>query len=124
MSGNKTFLDSNMIIYLSQGKITVDDLICDENQYFISVITYMEVLGYKFDSLYDEIYLKSLLEMFEIIYIDKTISHKVIVLRKKYKIKLPDAIICATTLENDAVLYTNDKQLKQIKELNIECKDA
>ncbi len=55
MSGNKIFLDSNMIIYLSQGKIAVDNLICDKNQYFVSVITYMEILRYKFDDLDEEI---------------------------------------------------------------------
>jgi predicted nucleic acid-binding protein len=122
MNGDKIFLDSNMIIYLSSGKISVDDLICDKNQYFISIITYMEVLGYKFNSLDEETYIKTLLEMFEIVYIDKIISYKVITLRKMYKIKLPDAIICATALENDAILYTNDKQLKQIKELRVEYK--
>ncbi len=123
MNGDKIFLDSNMIIYLCSGKISVDDLICDKNQYFISVVTYMEVLGYKFDSLDEETFIKTLLEMFEIVYIDKMISHKVITLRKMYKIKLPDAIVCTTALENDAILYSNDKQLKQIKDLMVEYKN-
>ena len=40
-------------------------------------------------------------------------------LKKQRKIKLPDAIIVATALHENAVLYTNDKQLHSVKDLNI-----
>ena len=47
--------------------------------------------------------------------IDKTID-----LRKKYKIKLPDAVIAATAIINDFTLIThNIKDFRKITELQI-----
>ena len=36
-----TILDSNAIIYLSKGLVSIDDIISDDEEYAISVITYM-----------------------------------------------------------------------------------
>ena len=47
--------------------------------------------------------------------IDKTIS-----IRKKYKIKLPDAIIAATALVYDLILFSrNTADFKNIQELKV-----
>ena len=40
-------LDSNTIIYLSKELILVDAIFDDNEEYGVSVITYMEVLGYE-----------------------------------------------------------------------------
>jgi len=45
------------------------------------------------------------------------IKEKTIYLRKKYTLKLPDAIISATAYFAKAALITNDKQLCQITEI-------
>ncbi len=120
MSGDNVVLDSNIMIYLSQGKIPVDDLIRNGISYFISAITYMEVMGYKFESRSEEKAVSNLVDLFTIIYIDDKISRKVVEIRKKHKIRLPDAIICATAIEHKAILYTNDKKLKSVKGLDSE----
>jgi predicted nucleic acid-binding protein len=54
-----------------------------------------------------------------IIYIDETIAKKVIEIKRENKIKLPDAIICATAMASDTLLVTNDVRLKNIKNLKI-----
>ncbi len=113
------FLDSNTIIYLSKEVVNVEDIFESDKEYAISVITYMEVLGFNFKSKDELDFTKSLISYLDIIYIDEVISHKVIELRKKYRIKLPDAIICASAIINNSVLITNDIRLKNIKELNI-----
>lgn len=47
MNGNSALLDSNIIIYLSKREVSLSFL--DQfDEHFISVITYMEVLGYQF----------------------------------------------------------------------------
>ena len=112
-------LDSNAIIYLSKELVSIDDIINDQENTCISVITYMEVLGYKFESNDEEIFIKKLLSYLEVIYIDKPIVGKVIELRKEYKIKLPDAIICSTAICHSATLVTNDLRLKVINELKL-----
>jgi len=120
MSGKNIILDSNIIIYLSQNRILVDELIVNENYYYISAITYMEVLGYRFDSIDEENIVRDLLNLFTVIYIDERITRKVVEIRKKNKIKLPDAIICATAVTHKATLFSNDRKLGKIENLEIE----
>jgi len=112
-------LDSNTIIYLSKELISIEDVLEDKQDLAISVITYMEILGYNFDSEKEEQFIKSFLNYMEIIYIDEQIVDIVIGLRKKYKIKLPDAIICASAILNQDTLITNDLQLNKIDKLII-----
>ena len=116
---NKVLLDSNIVIYLSQGKLSINEVIDDDKQYAISLITYMEILSYNFTNKDEEEFIKQLLSFFTIIDINQEIAEKVITLKKQRKIKLPDAIIVATALYENAVLYTNDKQLHSVEDLNI-----
>jgi len=112
-------LDSNTIIYLSKGIVDIDDILLENESYAISVVTYMEVLGYHFKSSQEELIMRDLLSLFDIIYIDNTISEMVIKIRKNNKIKLPDAIICATAIVNNLILFSSDIRLKVIKDLQL-----
>ena len=106
-------LDSNIIIYLSKDLINIEDVFYDNNEeYAISVITYMEILGYKFESKEEEYIIKELLSYLNIIYINKDLADSVVNIKKQNNIKLPDAIICATAIKNSATLITNDIRLK------------
>lgn len=92
----KALLDSNIIIYLAQGKIDFDSFTESYEELCISVITYMEVLGYRFQ---DENYkqkIETLLNLFTRLDITEAIVKEVITIRQRYSIKLPDAIILAT----------------------------
>ena len=120
MSGSsQVILDSNIVIYLSQQKLSIDEVFDEGKEYAISLVTYMEILSYNFPSKEEEQFVRQLLSLFRIIDITKVIAKEVIKLKKKRKIKLPDAIIVATTLVENAVLYTNDKQLHSVEHLNI-----
>jgi len=112
-------LDSNTIVYLSKELICLDDVFDDNEEYGISVITYMEVLGYHFESTKEKEFIEELLSYLTIIYIDETIAQKVIELKREKKIKLPDAIICATAMVNNSLLISNDIRLKNIRNLKI-----
>lgn len=120
MSGsNHILLDSNIVIYLSQKKLSINEVFEENINYSISLVTYMEILSYNFPTQEEEQFVRKLLSLFKIIDISKEIAEEVILLKKVRKIKLPDAIIIATALVEDATLYTNDKQLHTIKNLNI-----
>jgi len=120
MSGSsKVLLDSNIVIYLSQKKLSINEVFEANKEYYISLVTYMEILSYNFPSKEEEEFIQKLLSLFKIIDITKTIALEVISLKKKRKIKLPDAIIVATALVERAILYTNDKQLHSVENLNI-----
>ncbi len=115
-----TLLDSNTIIYLSKRLISIDDIFIDkDDRYAVSAITYMEVLGYDFESIEEEKFIKKLLSYMDLLYIDEMIVNAVINLKRKYKIKLPDAIICSTAILNDAILVTNDIRLQKIENIKL-----
>jgi len=92
MNGKVKLLDSNIIIYLTNGILNPQVFIEPDEQYCISIVTYMEILGYSFDNTDEESFIKNLLSGFEIIGLDIDIANKVIEIRKHKKIKLPDAI--------------------------------
>ena len=114
-----TILDSNTIIYLSKELVKIDDIFTDNEKYAVSIITYMEVLGYEFTSRNEEDFVRKLFDILEIIYIDQKIAENVIKIKKVHKVKLPDAIICATCIEHNATLYSNDIRLKNIDNLKL-----
>ncbi len=107
MNGRK-LLDTNILIYLSKKEIDITSFAEKEDVLFISIITYMEALGYPFTSKREEKIMRALCENLEIVNIDEFIVEKVIELRKRYKIKLPDAIIAATALVNTFSLVTHN----------------
>jgi len=111
-------LDSNIIIYLSKGLVSLDDIFFDENElYSISIITYMEILGFRFKNQEEKKIIEQIIENLHILYIDKQVADKVVELKQIYNIKLPDAIICATSITNKALLITNDIRLNNIKNI-------
>ena len=112
-------LDTNIIIYLSKRELSSQEVFFKEDEYAVSLVTYMEVLGFKFQNSEEERFVKKLLSYFTILSIEKEIADQTVELRKKYKIKLPDAIICATAIVNDAILITNDFRLDVVKEVDI-----
>lgn len=107
MNGN-VLLDSNIIVYLSKGELDRDAFFDEANTYYISVISYMEILGFPFETIREKEFVQRLLSLFQIIYIDKPIADKVIDIRQQKKMKLPDAIIAATALEKHCMLVTRD----------------
>lgn len=70
----------------------------------------MEVLGYKFEKSEEKAIITEIVNTFDIINLDHEIANKVIEIREKNKIKLPDAIILATAQSLKADLITNNIQ--------------
>ncbi|MDR3694259.1 type II toxin-antitoxin system VapC family toxin [Mucilaginibacter sp.] len=60
------------------------------------------------------------IEAASIIYLDEAIAEKTIDLRRKYKTKLPDAVIAATAIVNDLILVShNTSDFRKINELKL-----
>lgn len=91
-----------------------------QNDIVTSQIVRMELLSYPGITLRSEIIIKLLLDEFEVISIDDNIEREAINLRRNFKIKLPDAIIAATSIVEKAELVTfNTKDFTKIKELKL-----
>ncbi len=106
MSGVKGLIDTNILIYLSNDLLDIVDIFERYDELLISRITHMEVLGYDFREAADEELVKALVSNFQILEIDERVGTSTIEVRKRKKIKLPDAIIYATALVNNCELVT------------------
>ena len=114
----KYLVDTNSIIDAQMGRIPEKGLqflgdVINEN-FIISFITYIEVLRYKDvpQTTQDFMGLANVIE------INKAITDACIELRKRKKIKLPDAIIAATALANNLTLISrNTKDFEDISGL-------
>jgi len=109
MNGDRFLvLDTNILIYLSKGEIDFESLVSVYDKFFISVISYMEVMGFKFETEDEKNTIEKLLLSFEIIQTDMEIAKLVINYRLENKIKIPDAIILATAKKLKADLVTRN----------------
>lgn len=118
MNGNSIFLDTNIVLYLLSGDQTIADFL-NGKTVFLSFVTELELLGYKGISAEELLKVENLLAESTIIDINSVIKKIVIELRKSYKIKLPDAIIAATSHYLNIPFMTSDKDLSKLTELNI-----
>jgi predicted nucleic acid-binding protein len=108
----KFVLDTNTIIYHLQGLKLWTDFINDlpPDQALVSVITRMELLAWDGLTSNDEKQARNFLDLLvKIIPLSYPIENEAILLRRKARLKLPDAIVAATAVVSDAVLVTNDK---------------
>jgi predicted nucleic acid-binding protein len=78
----------------------------------------MEVLGYHFRDSKEENFIREMLEVFGILFIDQKIADMAIEIRKRQRIKLPDAIIAATAKVLDLCLVT--RNINDFKKVEIQ----
>jgi predicted nucleic acid-binding protein len=118
MSGDKLFIDSNILLYFLRGEKEIVEII-SEKELVISFITELELLSFSSLSTSDEKNIKGLLKNCQIINLNEEIKDLTIELKRKYKLKLPDAIIAATAYYFNLPIITADKQFKQVEELEV-----
>ena len=118
MSGNKLFVDTNIFLYLLEGDKTVADVLSG-NQIYISFITELELLSFHKLSSTEEIRIKQLIKDVTVIDINNEIKQNAIEIRKENQIKLPDAIILASARFLGLTLFSADKQLNKVKDINL-----
>lgn len=117
MSG-KYLLDTNAFLQLTSSLSLLNEIKGD-TEFFISVISELELLSFGKITREEELLIKNLMNRTSIFDLDGKIKIKSIEIRRKYKLKLPDAIIAATSITNSFPLITYDKTFFKIKELKI-----
>lgn len=108
MSGDKYLLNTNIIVYILSGNKIIANYLHKKILY-ASVISEIELLGFKSLSIQEEKGIENFLTQFRIIYIDEIIKNEAITLRKQYRLKLPDCIIAAIAITLDLIFITADK---------------
>ncbi|MCX9075052.1 MAG: type II toxin-antitoxin system VapC family toxin [Candidatus Methanoperedens sp.] len=117
---DKYLIDTNVLIYFLQGdkpavsffkKIINDEL-------YISLINKIEVLSFPDLSDEEEKSINQFLLNFVTLDVDNAVAEETIRIRKKYRLKLGDALICATSIMHDTVLVSrNEQDFSRVKEL-------
>jgi predicted nucleic acid-binding protein len=110
MNGSKGLLDSNTIIFASKQQIDVEKLLLRYDEFYVSIVTYMEVYAYEFQNVGEKDLIDELFANLEIVGINREVADQAIAYRKNKfkKIKLPDAVILATAKYINADLLTDD----------------
>jgi predicted nucleic acid-binding protein len=110
-------LDTNVALYLLGGRL-LNPLPVGE--FYLSVITEMEMLSYPTISEAEVLRIRQFLSQVKVMGVGEDVKNAAIALRKKYRLKLPDAIICATALSVNAALVSNDTQLSRVMEISVD----
>jgi predicted nucleic acid-binding protein len=118
MNGNKLFLDTNIIVYFLEGDDTLASFLHGRTIY-ISFITQLELLSHGRITTDEEEKIEQFLSNCIVTDINPVIKKEAIRLRKRYRLKLPDSIVMATSLYHDLPLVTSDKEFNKIEELQV-----
>lgn len=121
--GTRYLLDTNTAIYFLNGQLTANGFIfvlsAIKEDCNIYVISKMELLGWQAPNQNDELKIRNFVTDCIVYPLSDDVVEKTIELRKKLKIKLPDAIIAATAIVYSLTLISrNDKDFEKIIELN------
>jgi predicted nucleic acid-binding protein len=107
-------LDTNVALYLLGGRLAKP---MPAGKYAISVITEMELLAWPSLTTESEKKVRDFLAQLTVCELTPSIRNRAVQLRKAERLKLPDAIVCATALEFRVELWTNDETLMKVPEL-------
>jgi len=89
---DKILLDSNIIIYLQKGEISLNDIPSNFDKFCVSVINYIEVMGFHFHNEQEKIDYENFFNKIEIIQLNQKIITKTVELKQQKKRKLIDFI--------------------------------
>ena len=117
MNGTDFLADTNALIYFLNGNSCMSSFL--QSNLAFSVISEMELLSFSGLTTEEEMNIKSLLLDCKEISLTDEIKVKTIEIRKKYKTKLPDAIVAASAIIKNLPLITADKGFNQIEELDL-----
>ncbi|QYO67614.1 type II toxin-antitoxin system VapC family toxin [Leptolyngbya sp. 7M] len=109
-------LDTNVALYLLGGRLANP---LPVGEVYLSVISEIEMLSYPTIPEAETLAIHQFLSQVTVIGIDEAVKQMTIALRKKYRLKLPDAIVCASVLSVNAILLSNDVQLNRITEISV-----
>ncbi|MFZ4858797.1 MAG: type II toxin-antitoxin system VapC family toxin [Desulfuromonadaceae bacterium] len=101
-------IDTNIIIYYLEGEqAAISFLRTHRGRLAISSITWMETLSYPFTADEEQV-VRTFLQEFRLIEISSPVMELSVEIRRKKKMKLPDAIIAASAVHHDLILVTRN----------------
>ena len=122
MNGRNYLFDTNALIELFKGNQTLMQLYKQTDNVALSVISQIEYLSFPSMTKEDLLLFEDFADnsvIFDLIKKDKALIKLTSELRKKYSIRLPDALIASQAILNNYILVSSDKGFKKITELTL-----
>ena len=116
MNGINILLDTNIVLYLLNGDTVLQHYLQGKS-FYVSFINELELLGYKDITQSEEQSIIFFLDECAIIDINGGIKEITKQLRRRHKLKLPDAIVAATAIFLGIPLLSADKHFEGIDDL-------
>jgi predicted nucleic acid-binding protein len=117
MNGNRFLADTNTLIYLLDQHPSLQPVL--ESEWVYSFITEIELLGKPGITPEEIKEINSLLSICIKSPHTESINKPAISLKQLYSIKVPDALIAATAIEQKIPLLTFDKDFIRVKEVDL-----
>jgi predicted nucleic acid-binding protein len=118
MNGISIVCDTNIIIQLLNGSKSISKALYNK-QLFVSVFSEIELRSKPGLTTTELKTILSLINDCYVIPFDDRVKESAILLRKAYKLKLPDALILAGAMTVDLPLVTSDKVFEKVKDFPI-----
>lgn len=116
MNGENILIDTNIALYLLSGDTVVAEILDSKNVY-ISFITELELLGFTGITSEEHQLIENFLKDCIIVDLNESIKQATIKLKQRNRIKLPDAIIGATSIYMNIPLISADVIFETIDEM-------
>ena len=118
MNGRRYFLDTNAIVQILSGNRELLALLMDAEYVATSVICELEFLSFPLLLEEDAALFSQFIKRVEVID-NGVLKNKILKIRSSRKVKLPDAIIAASSLTSGCTLVTADRQLLNMAGLDV-----
>ena len=118
MNGIDYLADTNALLYLLNGNACMKPFL--SAKLGVSCISEMELLSFPSISQNEEEDIREYLNACTVVALSSNIKERTIALRRMYRIKLPDAIVAATAIEENVPLISADKGFCKMVELQLE----
>ena len=116
MNGSSLLIDTNIALYLLGGDGRVAELL-DGQDIYLSFISELELLGFRDLDAKEEAIVLDFIGKCTVVNIDQHIKQQTIAIRRASQVKLPDAIIAATSIHLELPLLSADKGFSKIDQL-------
>ena len=118
MSGNKLFVDTNILIFLLNGDPDISKIL-DGKDLVISVITELELKSFPKISEKEIKVIESLVEECQVINLNQEVKKFAIEIRRTRNLKLTDAIVDEEALYYKMQSFRADKEFEKLEELYV-----
>ena len=118
----KLLLDTNAVIALLNENGEIIASVNDADEIFISIINELEFKSFSNLSLHDVEVFDAFISQVTVLNLQASnvvLKNKIIEIRNVYKLKLPDSIVAASAIVNNALLITADKTFKKVANLRL-----